>query len=114
MTLNIPFLQLCNLNSHDYHKNVVITHLVSHEKKILFVRAKVEDLRQMVAQRVERAPHLLDGFVGGEAEGDDGAHALLAPYAVRDELEEVVVEQVLLQTQHLTHELSPRYVRTLR
>ena len=68
----------------------------------------------MVAQRVERAPHLLDGFVGGEAEGDDGAHALLASDAIRDELQEVVVEQVLLQAQHLTHELSPRDVRTLK
>ena len=68
----------------------------------------------MVAQRVERAPHLLDGFVGGEPEGDDGAHALLASDAIRDELQEVVVEQVLLQAQHLTHELSPRDVRTLK
>ena len=90
------------------------THLVSHQQYVLLVRVEVEDLRQVVAQRVERTPHLLDGFVGGEPEGHDGAHALLAPYAVRDELEEVVVEHVFLQPQHLAHELPPRDVGALK
>ena len=38
----------------------------------------------------------------------------LAADAVCDELEEVVVEEVLLQPQHLAHQLPPRYVRALQ
>ena len=50
---------------------------MSHEEEVLLVGAEVEDAGEVVGEGVERAAHLLDGLVGGQAQGHDGAHPLL-------------------------------------